>query len=300
MSKKILITGASGLIGSRLTELLLKQGYQVNHIGRTKRGGVVSSYVWNIETGEFDAQALAGVDAIIHLAGAGVDDKRWTGARKNEILQSRLKSTQLLFQQLNSVYHSVKTVVSASAIGYYGFGLGEEVFTEESAPANDFLADVTTQWEQAVDTIKACAIRVVKIRIGIVLSEHGGALPQMSLPIRYNVGSPLGSGKQYLSWIHLDDLCHIFIKAVTDEQMTGAYNGVTDWCSNKEFTKSVANVLNKPLWLPNIPEFVLKIMLGEMADMIIKGSKVSSDKIRKAGFVLNYTTLEGALKGIYQ
>jgi hypothetical protein len=178
--------------------------------------------------------------------------------------------------------------------------LGEEVFTEESAPANDFLADVTTQWEQAVDTIKACAIRVVKIRIGIVLSEHGGALPQMSLPIRYNVGSPLGSGKQYLSWIHLDDLCHIFIKAVTDEQMTGAYNGVTDWCSNKEFTKAVANVLNKPLWLPNIPEFVLKIMLGEMADMIIKGSKVSSDKIRKAGFVLNYTTLEGALKGIYQ
>ena len=300
MSKKILITGASGLIGSRLTELLLKQGHQVNHIGRTKRGGVVSSYVWNIETGEFDAEALAGVDAIIHLAGAGVADKRWTDERKNEILQSRLKSTQLLFQQLNSVYHSVKTVVSASAIGYYGFGLSEEVFTEESTPANDFLADVTTQWEQAVDTIKAFAIRVVKIRIGIVLSEHGGALPQMSLPIRYNVGSPLGSGKQYLSWIHLDDLCHIFIKAVTDEQMTGAYNGVTDWCSNKEFTKAVANVLNKPLWLPNIPEFVLKIMLGEMADMIINGSKVSSDKIRKAGFVPSYTTLEGALKGIYQ
>ncbi len=299
MSKKILITGASGLIGSRLTELLLNKGYQVNHIGRAKRVGVVPSFVWNIETGEFDVQALTGVDAIIHLAGAGVADKRWTDARKKEILQSRLKSTELLFQKLKAVQYSVKTVVSASAIGIYGFGLNEEIFTEESPSANDFLANVTAKWEHAVDAIKALSIRTVKIRIGIVLSAHGGALPQMSLPIRYGVGSPLGSGKQYLSWIHIDDLCNLFIKSVEDEHMTGAYNGVVDWSSSEDLTKAIAKVLKKPLWLPNVPGFVLKIGLGEMAEIILNGSKVSSNKTLRTGFVPTFPTLDKVLKNIY-
>jgi uncharacterized protein (TIGR01777 family) len=295
MSKKILITGASGLIGKRLTDLLLKRGYEVSHLSRSSKSGLVPSFVWDVDKGEMDSQALEGVDAIIHLAGAGVADKRWSKSRKEEILISRVKSSQLLYKKLATINHSVKTVVSASAIGYYGFE-SEEVFTEESSSGTDFLAQVTKQWEAEVDKLTALNLRIVKLRIGIVLSEKGGALPEMAKPIRLGVGSPLGSGKQQLSWIHLDDLCEMFIHAVRTDQMQGAYNAVSgNWVTNAELTKTIAQVLKKPLWLPNAPAFVLKIIVGEMADIVLGGSKVSADKIKKTGFNFRYSNLEEAL-----
>jgi len=217
MSKKILITGASGLIGSRLTELLLQKGYQVSHLGRSKKTGSVPSFIWDVDKGVLDQQALEGVDTIIHLAGAGVADKRWTESRKKEILESRTKSSLLLYNTLANTNHTVKSVVSASAIGYYGFGFGEEVFTEVSQPGNDYLAQVVKEWEESVDKISSLNLRLVKLRIGIVLSDKGGALVEMAKPIRLGIGAALGTGKQYLSWIHLDDLCAMFIKAVEDE-----------------------------------------------------------------------------------
>ncbi len=296
MSKKILITGASGLVGSRLTERLVQKGYQVSHLGRTKkRSEWAESFVWDVDKGELDTKALEGVDVIIHLAGAGVADTRWSEKRKKEILESRTKSSALLYETLKKENHSVRAVVSASAIGYYGFCLDERVFTEESRPGSDYLAQVTTHWEKEVDSLSSLDIRVVKLRIGIVLSEKGGALAEMAKPIRFAIGVALGSGKQYLSWIHIDDLCAMFLKAAEDEQMRGAYNAVCDWVTNEALTKSIAKVLNKPLWLPPVPSFVMRIILGEMAEIVVNGSKVSSEKIRNAGFVFQHPELNGAL-----
>lgn len=298
MSKKILITGPSGLIGTRLTELLLQKGYQVWHLSRTKKKGI-PSFTWDVEKGIMDTKALEGVDAIVHLAGAGVADKRWTESRKKEILESRTKSSALLYKTLAGANHSVKSVISASAIGYYGFGFGEEVFKEDSRSGNDYLAQVTKQWEESVDTISSLNLRVVKLRIGIVLSNKGGALVEMARPIRWGIGAALGNGKQYLSWIHLDDVCAMFIKAVEDETMQGAYNAVSgDWVTNKALTQRIAKVLKKPLLLPNVPAFVMKILIGEMAVIVINGSKISADKIKETGFAFRYSNLEKALESL--
>jgi len=301
MNHKILITGGTGLVGSRLTEMLLNKGFEVSHIGRTKKAGRVPSFVWDIKQKKFDAHALKGVNTIVHLAGAGVADKRWTTARKKEILGSRIESTKLLFETLKTTSNEVNTVVAASAIGYYGFGMGEETVEEDSKPGTDFLAQVTKQWEAQVDKIGTLGIRMVKLRIGIVLSEKGGALAEMAKPIKLGAGAALGSGKQYLSWIHLDDLCEMFIKAIAAENMNGAYNAVgTGWVTNQEMTKAIAHILKKPLLLPSVPGFVLKIILGEMADMVLNGSKVSSKKIQKTGFSFQYTSLDDALKNLLQ
>lgn len=286
------------MIGSRLTEMLTQKGHQVSHLGRTKKSGKVKSFVWDVEKEELDSEALSGVDTIIHLAGAGVADKRWNESRKKEILESRTKSSSLLYHTLKKGNHTVKTVVSASAIGYYGFCLDERIFTEESNPGSDYLAQVTKQWEEAVDNISSLGIRVAKLRIGIVLSEKGGALVEMANPIRLGVGAALGTGRQYLSWIHIDDLCAMFMKAVEDDQMIGAYNAVCDWVTNKALTRSIAKVLKKPLWLPPVPGFIMKIIVGEMAVIVVNGSKVSSEKIRKTGFTFQYPNLSEALKSL--
>ncbi len=298
MVHKILVTGASGLVGSRLTELLLQKGHHVSHLGRSKRAGSVPSFVWDVESKSIDKKTLDGVDTIINLAGAGVADRRWTTQRKKEILESRTHSTQLLFETLEKQNHSVKTFVSASAIGYYGFGLHDEVFTEESKAGNDFLASVTKRWEEEADRIASLGVRVVKLRIGIVLSEKGGALAEMAKPVRFGVGSPLGTGKQYLSWIHIDDLCEMFIKATEDEKMQGVYNATTAWLTNADLTKAIAHVLKRPLWLPPVPNFITKIILGEMAEIVLNGSKVSSGKIEATDFQFKYPRLDDTLSNL--
>lgn len=296
---KVLITGASGLVGSRLTELLLSKKMEVVHVGRTKRNGSVPSFAWDVDKQQMDAKALAGVDTIVHLAGAGVADKRWTPTRKKEILDSRVQSTRLLYQILKEEKHSVKNIVSASAIGYYGFGLSDQLFTEERPPATDFLASVTTEWEKEVDAIRELEIRVVKIRIGIVLSNKGGALKEMARPIQFGVGAPLGTGQQVMSWIHIDDLCEMFCKAIQDRSLAGAYNGVApNPVTNAELTKAIASILKKPLWLPNVPPFVLRLLVGEMADIVVNGSKVSAEKILATRFKFQYWQIDDALRNL--
>lgn len=299
MHKNILITGASGLVGSRLTALLKQKSYQVSHLSRSKSESPIPTFTWDVSKQKIESGAMDQANAIIHLAGAGIADKRWTAERKKEILDSRVKSTELLYETLKKDKHQVKTFVSASAIGIYGFAGSETVFDEDSEPAGDFLADVVKQWEAAVDKIETLGIRVVKIRIGILLSEQGGALKEMMQPIKWGVGSPLGSGKQFLSWIHIDDVCQIFMKAIEDEQMNGAYNAVGPHpATNKELTSAIAKVLQKPLWLPNVPSFVLKIILGEMADLVLKGSQVSSDKIQEGGYEFLFPELSQALENL--
>lgn len=297
--KNILITGASGLIGKRLTELLLEKGHSVAHLGRSSKKGAIPSFVWNVEQKQIDTKALEGIDTIIHLAGAGIADKRWTDKRKQEILESRTQSTALLYTALKSQAHQVKHFISASAIGYYGFDLKGELFDEQSAPGTDYLASVTRQWEEAINKLNELPLRVAKLRIGIVLSDKGGALAPMVIPVKLFVGSPLASGKQMLSWIHIDDLCNMFIHLVENESLAGAYNGTGPYAvSNEDFTKAIGKQLNRPVFLPKVPAFLLRLILGEMANLIIYGSNVSSKKIQASGYQFQYDTLEKSLSNL--
>ena len=293
---RVLITGGTGMLGGKITELLLKSGHEVAYLSRNP-GHVkkITAYDWDVNSQTIDPDCLKGTDAIIHLAGAGVADQRWSAERKEVILQSRTRSTALLHKLLSENDHQVKTVVCASAIGYYGYD--DDGWTDENAsPASDFLADVTKAWEDAEDRLTEAGVRVVKIRIGIVLTMKGGALKELARPIQWWVGAPLGSGKQFMSWIHLDDVCRIFLHALENEQLHGAYNAVAPSpVTNKEFTKAVAKALNKPLFIPNVPGFALKILVGEMAEMLLGGSRISSKKITDAGFVFNFPDLEPAL-----
>jgi uncharacterized protein (TIGR01777 family) len=298
-SNNILITGASGLIGTRLTELLLQRKDRVSHLGRMKKDSDIHSFTWDVKQGRIDAEALNGVDTIVHLAGASVGDKRWTEKRKREILESRTKSTHLLYETLKKNRYTVKVFVTASGMSYYGYGDETRVFTESAPPANDFLARVVQQWEAEADKISELGIRVVKLRTGLVLSQKGGALKELVTPVKFFVGAPLGSGKQLMSWIHIDDLCGMFIKAIDDPAMSGAYNATGAYAvSNREMTNAIAKVLGKPVILPFVPSFVLKMILGEMAEMVLKGSQVSSDKIVKAGFHFKFNRLEDALEDL--
>lgn len=293
---RILITGASGLVGTRLTELLLERGHEVSHLGRSKKSGRIKSFLWDVKAGTIEPDALQNIDVIVHLAGAGIADERWSKKRKQEILESRTKSTALIVQKLNEGNTSVKVLVSASAIGYYGQVLDATEFTEESNPGTGFLADVVTAWEHEADQLNIK--RLVKIRTGVVFSKNDGALEEMTKPVRLGVGAPLGTGEQLVSWIHLDDLCGIFIKALEDETMQGAYNATVGVITNRELTKAIARALHRPLWLPAVPGFALKLFLGEMADLVLYGSNVTSNKIRKAGFTFQYDTLEKALNNL--
>jgi uncharacterized protein len=301
MQKRVLITGGTGLVGQRLSTILLKLGYQVSFLSREKTQiPQIQVYQWNIREGYIEEAAIQNTDFIIHLAGAGVADQAWTESRKKEILTSRTHSTELLAKYLKKYTHSVKTFVSASAIGIYGLDTGDTFLSEDSATeSQDFLAEVTRQWEKSIDSVAELNIRTVKLRIGIVLSAEGGALAKIAQPIRWGAGAALGSGKQYMSWIHIDDLCQMFVYMLENEQLSGVYNAVGKQpISNAEFTQAVAKALHKPVFLPNVPNFALKLLLGEMASIVTGGNKVSSQKIEAAGFKFQYNTLTEALQDL--
>jgi uncharacterized protein len=295
--KSILLTGASGLIGTRLTQLLVQKGHHVSHLGRDKKNGRSSSFTWDVRQRKIDPNALVEVDTVINLAGAGIADKRWTAQRKKEVVESRTESVKLIYETLDKINHRVKTFISASAIGYYGVEGDEKIFVESDKPGNDFLAAVTRQWEAEADKISKLGIRIVKFRIGIVLSAKGGALQEIARPIKMFVGAPLGTGRQYLSWIHIDDLCNMLIQAVEDSSLVGAYNAVAPSpVTNEELTREIAKVLRKPLTIPKVPSLALRILLGEMADMVLKGNKVSSKRIEETGFTYQFRDLREALR----
>lgn len=299
MNKNVLITGGSGLIGKRLTDLLLLAGHRVVHFSRKPSEGKIKTYLWDIEKQTIDPNALDDIDVIIHLAGAGIGDKPWTKKRKSEILTSRTESTRLLYDELKKGKHNVKTFISASGISYYGLEDHGPPFKEDDHQAPGFLPEVVFHWEKGADQIATLGIRVVKIRTGIVLSEKGGMLPRMMLPFRFYVGAQLGTGTQPLSWIHLDDLCSIYIKAIEDPTMDGVYNAVApNPVTNKEFTQALASVMGKPVILPPVPPFVIKLLLGEMADLALKGITVSADKILGAGFQFKFITVDDALTSL--
>lgn len=300
MKKTVLIAGGTGLVGTRLTELLLEKGYEVRHLSRRVNGNeAVPTYAWDVKNMEIDAEALEGVDHVVHLAGAGVADERWTDSRKQLILDSRVDSTALLIQGIKAHNPDVKSFVAASAIGIYGADTGDETITEASKPGKDFLARVTIKWEAASDPVKEMGIRLVKLRIGIVLSTEGGALPKLIQPIKLGMATALGDGKQYMSWIHIDDLCRMFMYAIEHEALQGAYNAVGPKPVNNEtMTRSIARLLDRPMFLPNAPAFALRMTMGEMASIVLGGNKVSSRKIEEAGFSFEYTDHKRALSNL--
>ncbi|MCX2745960.1 TIGR01777 family oxidoreductase [Mangrovivirga sp. M17] len=298
MDNHVVITGGTGLVGSNLTKKLLQKGYQVSIYSRTEnKDSNPPQYFWSPSTKEIDTTPLATADAVIHLAGAGVFDEAWTDSRKEVILKSRTESSRLLSEHV-PLFDNIKTVIGASAIGYYGKDTGDKLIEEDHDPGDDFLADVTVKWEEAEKEIDSDT-RLAQVRIGIVLASEGGALPQLVQPIKLYAGAPLGSGDQYMSWIHIDDLTDIFIHLLENHELKGVYNGVApNPVTNKEITKKAAKVLGKPLFLPNVPGFVLKTMLGERAEVLLGGQKVSSQKIQKTGFKFKFSNVEEALKDL--
>jgi uncharacterized protein (TIGR01777 family) len=300
MYRTILITGASGLIGTALTGSLLRKGYYVHHLSRRNKADntKVKTFKWNVYKNEIDENCIKGVDAIIHLAGEGIADKRWTNKRKLQIVESRTASINMLYGLLKKMDHQVKAVISASAIGYYG-DRGADLLDEMSPHGNDFLARVCVQWEKAVDEGMALGLRVVKLRTGIVLDRNDAALRKMALPIKYGFGASLGSGEQWVSWIHLTDTVRMYLFALENE-LEGVFNMTAPGpVTNKELTKAIAERLHRPLWLPNVPEFVLRIILGEMSEAVLGSARVSPGKIESAGFEFKFPELKGALQDIY-
>lgn len=293
----ILITGGTGLVGRFLCKKLKDKGYSVAILGRTsQKVAEITTYTWDIEKNEIEKEAIEKADYIIHLTGANISESRWTAKRKKLIIDSRVKSAQLIFEKLKENTNHVKAFISASAIGYYGTISTDKIFSETDVPANDFLGETCRQWEQSADRFEQLGIRVVKIRTGVVLAKQGGALAKMITPIKLGIGSAIGNGRQYLPWVHIEDLCDIYIKAIEDTQMNGAYNAVApDYKTNRDFTETLAHVLRKPFWFPNIPAIVMKIIFGKMSAMLLKGSRVSSEKIKNAGYKFKFAKLEGAL-----
>lgn len=295
----ILLTGGTGAIGSRLTQALLESGYRVSHLSRSPgKDPRVQTFLWNVAKGEIDTKCIDGVDTIVHLAGAGIAEKRWTEKRKKELIKSRAKSIRLIYDLLREKPHQVKSVISASAIGYYS-DRGDELMTEDSPPSNDFLARCCMEWELAVDKGKDLGLRVAKLRTGVVLEEEG-ALAAMDKPVRLGLGSPVGSGKQWVPWIHIEDVVGIYMLAIGNPEFEGVYNMVAPYpVTNKQLTQTIARLLHKPLWLPNVPAWALKLALGEMSTIVLGSTKVSAQKIQAAGYRFKFPQLENALKNIY-
>jgi uncharacterized protein (TIGR01777 family) len=295
--KKVLITGGSGVIGRHLCEMLKEKGYQVSLLSRDrKKVDGIQSYYWNAEKNEIDVDALKTADYIIHLAGANIGEKRWTKRRKKLIVDSRVKSGELIFDAIKYTNYKPKAFITASAVGYYGTKTTENVYIESDPPATDFLGTICNYSEKVASQFENIGIRTVKIRTGVVLTKHGSALSKMLYPIKLGIGSAIGNGKQYMPWIHITDLCNMYIKAIEDVNMNGAYNAVAPMhITNNEFTRTIAHVIKKPYWFPKIPAFIMKIIFGKMSAILLYGSRVSCDKIIKSGYVFKYPDLKSAL-----
>lgn len=297
----ILITGATGLIGKKMVSLLKKDNHIIHYLSTSKskieHTPNYKGFYWNPGKGEIDLSAFEDVSVVIHLAGASVS-KKWSKAYKNEIIQSRVQTANLLFKTLQSHPNKVKQFVAASAVGIYPNDL-TAIYNEDDSKIDDsFLGEVTQLWEESTNLFKSLPLLVTTIRIGVVLAKDSGALVEMTKPIKYGFGAALASGKQYVSWIHIDDLVAIF-KYVIDNNLEGIYNAVSPYpTTNEELTKAIAKTIHKPLFLPNVPKFMLRLVLGEMHQIVTSSQHVSSRKILDSGFQFQYASLSKSLQNL--
>ncbi|MBO9573333.1 MAG: TIGR01777 family oxidoreductase [Chitinophagaceae bacterium] len=308
----VMIAGGTGLIGTALSEMLVAKGYEVIILTRSpgsprknkrnkkrkEENKNISYAVWDINRSIIDPLAIAKADHIIHVAGAGVADKRWTDKRKAEIINSRINSSKLLIKALAENENKVKSVVSASAIGWYGPDTkgSKRAFTENDPPHTDFLGETCRLWEQSIEPVTQLGKRLVILRTGIVFSNDGGAFPEFKKPFKAGIAAILGGGKQMVSWIHIDDLCRMYIEGIENNSLSGIYNAVAaEPVTNKELILRIAKVRKKPFIPIHVPEFVLKLALGEMSIEVLKSATVDNRKIQSAGFKFLYPTLDAAL-----
>lgn len=297
---KILITGGSGLVGSSLTRLLLEMKHDVAILTRNPSSDLdVKQYFWDPSKLLIDEDALIDVDCIVHLAGTNISDRRWTNKQKQKIYSSRVESAEFLFQKIKELHIPLKSFVSSSAVGCYGTITTDQIYTEQDHLSDDYLGQLCAQWEAKADQFVNLGCKVSKVRTGIVLSSEGGALPKMMFPIVWGVGAALGSGKQFIPWIHIDDLCVIYAALINEDIPHGVYNGVApETLTNNDFTRIIAETLNKSLWLPNVPSWVLKTVFGKMATILLNGSRVSSTKLIQSGFQFKFLSIRSAIHNL--
>ena len=301
----ILITGGTGLIGNALTAMLVNKGYEVIILSRSLKQSSqpsVSYAQWDVGNGLIDKEVVAKADYIIHLAGANVAEKRWTTKRKKEIVESRTKSGELLVKSLKEIPNNIKAVVSASAIGWYGADSSASLqngFYETAPSSPDFLGTTVQQWEASIKPVEASSKRLVMLRTGIVLSKEGGAYPEFKQPLKFGIAAILGSGNQVISWIHIEDLCRLYIYAI-ENNISGIFNAVAAKpVTNKSLTLQLAKKVRGRSFIPvHVPSFVLKIILGEMSIEVLKSATVSNSKIKDAGFQFLFPSIEAALNDL--
>lgn len=303
MAEKVLITGATGLIGKALVAQCREAGMSV-HYFTTRKEKIVDEinyrgFYWNPSKALIDEAAFEGVDSIVHLAGAPIS-QRWTSQAKKEILDSRIQPMQLMYDVLKEKDHNIGYFVSASGINVYPSSETKLYTEEDEVTPNTFLSEVVSQWEEQAKRFKDIGMDVAKVRTGMVLAKDGGALPQFAQPIRLGFGAPLGKGSQWVSWIHIKDIVGVYY-FLLQNKFDGVYNAVaTNPVQNKRLTEVVAHRLKKPLWMPNVPEFALKALLGEMSDLVLESQLVSSNKIKKLGYPFYYYNVEAALEDLLE
>ncbi len=298
--KTILITGGSGLVGRKLSRLLIEKGYKVIWLSRERYvKAEIPRYRWDYQRGEIEKEAVEQADIIIHLAGSNLGEDSWTRVKKQSIVESRVQTAQLLLDTVKSLDKKLDAFISASAIGYYGVKITDTIFTEEDAPTDsDFLSRTCRKWEDAAFRFQdELNVRTVALRTAFVISKNSEAFKKMVLPTRFGLGAPIGSGRQYLTWIHIEDLCHMYLKAVEDTTMQGVYNAVSpEFINNADFMHTLARVMRRPFFMPHVPRFIMRLIMGEAADMVLGGSRISSKKIQDAGYKFQYDTSKKAIR----
>lgn len=296
----ILITGGTGMIGTALSSFLISANYRVIILSRSAKApdGDISYAVWNVKKSMIDPKAIREADHIIHLAGAGIADKRWSDKRKKEILVSRTEGSKLIIKALQENENKVKTIVSASGIGWYGADVkgSRRAFIETDPPDNGFLGETCRFWEESIQLATGLGKRLVILRSGIVLANQGGALPELIMPMKYGIAGILGSGKQMFSWIHIADICRMYLAAIEKQHMNGVYNATApEVITNKELVLKIARARKRPFIPVHVPEFALKILLGEMSIELLKSTTVDDSKVRNAGFSFIYPGIDSAI-----
>lgn len=290
---KILITGGSGLVGTRLKEWLIEKNHEVVILSRNPKKE--NEFKWDISNKFIDEKAFENIDYVVHLAGAGIADKRWSKERKKVLINSRVDSANLIFNFIKDKKINLKGFISASGIGYYGAKITQKIFEENDIVGNDFLAKVCQEWEDAANQFKQLSIPVTILRTGIVLSKTGGALKKMKNPII----SPLGTGKQFLPWIHIDDLCEMYIRSI-DNELIGIFNAVApEHHNSRTFSKALAKSISRPYIEICVPSIMLKLLFGELAIILLEGSRISAKKIEKNGYSFRFKTLQKAFDNLY-
>ena len=294
---KILITGGTGLIGNALCKKLIENGHEVSILTRTLiKSNTIKYFLWDVDKFIIDEKAFEGVEHIIHLAGSGIAEKKWTDERKKDIINSRVNSSKLILSVLQKRNIQLKSFVGASAIGIYGMTTSEKIFTENDLGPSDFLSETCMSWENSYSDFDTVSERQCIVRISVVIAKEGGALKKLLPIFKFGLGSGIGTGKQYMPWIHIDDLVSVFYETLFNHSYQGIYNAVaTEHVTNNSFSKQLAKSLKKPFFMPLIPAFIIKLMYGEMANVILEGSRVSNGRLMRKGFIFKYPDLKNAL-----